>query len=701
MSILSFPRLNFKGVFSTNPCTCNNDDVMPTIVERDSDSLGQDPIFQQSDTNVQAYLNEMVALDNYESSSTTPTEFMRSGWNLYGNHATFFENATITSAVVGPSASQRMNQRSQDPIIGQAFRILGSPTEDTSRRGTPMIVDLDSTGLITTQMYIGGIEFGDSQSPITTINSDTRAFQDWLNFNSTIGSYGGEQNFVGIGCVMQFVIPPSALPSTTNINSPTLNALITGGKQNNGLVIRFRIFECEPQLTDEALNQQFDQGNQVHNPALGYLVGTIGVQLNAEAVSEPAGPGLRKLSAPYPNRPVMYYQGNALNPNPSPAGMIPPAKMPYAGAPALIGNMVASFFVQAGSTTGIVSLDIINCFPKDGFRHPNGPDGNGDGFDVPCYMADVGDMQLGFTPFNTGNFIPICDIDYAKSNYADYQDYGGIVDIPFDATLYNGIQSGTLCLVGKDSSVLNANTMMLSEEVIRIVTDDRAVYLEQDQSSPYSKYSIGMKLFVRGGQSTFDNTLYLTEYVNIIQVQQPTPPMGYRPNQTVGAETPPGKLIFPSTLLIPAGQGYDTWFPISIQTSIAGAVVLHYTLDPNWDSGYGPSVPAWSTECYSSIRIFNQAPASIPSPITWDYVYQNILRYYYLIFPFMSSVIPLNQSDSIQSPFWSQKILDRLNTLEDGAKFFATTNMPVTRTMPPWKVNVLKQFINQASKQNK
>jgi hypothetical protein len=40
MSILSFPRINFRGVFRTNPCTCNSDDVMPSVVDRDSDTLG-------------------------------------------------------------------------------------------------------------------------------------------------------------------------------------------------------------------------------------------------------------------------------------------------------------------------------------------------------------------------------------------------------------------------------------------------------------------------------------------------------------------------------------------------------------------------------------------------------------------------------------------------------------------------------------
>lgn len=693
MSILSFPRLNFKGVFNTNPCTCNNDDVMPDIVQRDIDGLGTNPIFLRSDTQVQEYLNESVNLENYGANPKTPTTpFMRSGWNLYGNHSTFFENTIITSAVVDPTSNKNLNNLSQDPIIGKAFRILGSPTDDPSRRGTPMIVDLDGTGLITTQLFIGGIEFGDLTNPITTMNADTRAFQDWLNFYSTVGDYSGEQNFVGIGCIMQFTIPSSAIPSPTNIASQILKDLMNLGILNEGLVIRFRIFECEPQLTDEMLKQEFSQGNQVSNPSLGYLVGTISVLLKGEAKTEPAGPGLRKLSAPYP-RPVMSYKGNPLNPNASPQGSIPPANLSYLGPPALIGNTVASF-TSISEQIGLVSLDLINCFPKDGFRHPKGPDGSSDGFEVSRFKADIGQIELGFVSPTTGTFTHICDIDYGIAEYSIYEDYGGIVDITFNSSLFEGIATGTLIVRGKMDSPLNAGTILLSEEVFRLVTDDRAIYMEEDKNSPNSTYSVGIMVFQNGGPTNIPINLFINEYANIIQIQPPDPPVSYRPNQTVGTDS--NRLIFPSIVNIPAGEGYGGWFPIQINTNVAGAAILHYSLELHWDSNYKPSVPAWSTQCYSSIRVFAEPPSfPIPNPITWEFVYTNILRYYYLIFPFMSSIIPLNQADSIKSPFWSAKILERLNTLENPEKFYATTNMPVTRTMPPWKVNVLKQFINQ------
>jgi len=79
MSILSYPRINFRGVFRTNPCTANNDDVMPAVVERDIDSFGAD-LAGMTDDQIHAYLREQVMM-SYPS-GTNCMAFMRSGWNL-------------------------------------------------------------------------------------------------------------------------------------------------------------------------------------------------------------------------------------------------------------------------------------------------------------------------------------------------------------------------------------------------------------------------------------------------------------------------------------------------------------------------------------------------------------------------------------------------------------------------------------------
>src|SRR5262249_34925906 len=60
-SILSFPRINFSGVFNTNPCTCNNDDVEPAVVQRDSDTFGAD-VASMYDPAIFTYLREGVEM---------------------------------------------------------------------------------------------------------------------------------------------------------------------------------------------------------------------------------------------------------------------------------------------------------------------------------------------------------------------------------------------------------------------------------------------------------------------------------------------------------------------------------------------------------------------------------------------------------------------------------------------------------------
>jgi hypothetical protein len=394
------------------------------------------------------------------------------------------------------------------------------------------------------------------------------------------------------------------------------------------------------------------------------------------------------------------------------SGGMPKADEPWNGtAPALIGNAVANVQKQPP----VISLDLVSSFPKFGYRNPNGPPppsssppvGTPTGFDVPKQMANVGAVQLAVIPA-TGPAQNIAPINYGVPNYDDYFNFGGIVDVAYDPALYDTITQGVLAI--KATTAPNPDVTLLREAPIRVVTDDRTAYWTPgSQNNP-----VRLKVFNRGGPTVSDTTLYLYEYANVIvpEPSQPpnTPPVcvdGVRPNQTV-AQEPKQILSFSQKVVIPAGQGYSDWYQVLMSASGTGATIVAYQLVDAPFSGstqYGVplvvGVPGWSTTTYSAIRVYDADDFSAlyaKGELQWDDVYNNALRYYYLIYPAMSRFIPLNLADSIVGS--GDLIKNRLRPCTDPL-FYSTHNMPVTRQMSPNKVKLVIDFINQQQQKKK
>lgn len=729
MSILHFPRVNFNGIISVNPCTANNDDVMPTVVQRDRDSLGTDTS-DLSEDNVIDYMRTTRTMENY-SDPTGQKPFPLSGWNLSGDHSVYFRDTTVSSIIMPDGSS--VTSSSTDALIGSAFNVTGSKRSDGGPTGAAVMVDLDATGLVTTQIFVGGINFMSGGNTIFQSYYDARMYQNWLNFQSTVSDepYAGEQNFVSIGTVMQFVIPPSALPDYASLGfqSPGLEALLNTAKQEGGVAVRIRMMEMEPAITDATLQSLFaSSGQWPINPAYGYLVGTIGVHYNGEPESEPAG---RKLITPYP-RATMNWKSPNGTVNPTPGGTVPwapndPNGSPTSGGlpPALIGNAVAA--LQDGSA-GIISVDMVESFPKYGYRNPNGPPQDPPinhgvttpvGFDAPQVRANVGQLELAVvSATDSTKSVSIGAIDYGLNDYSVYENFGGIQDISFNpsasggdvaATLLEAIQQGNLVIRGVAGDPVNPSTELLTEDVIRVVTDDRVMYTTLNQANAM----IQVKVYERGGPTTSAVNIYPLEYKNIIQIKEgsndtcTSEENEYRPNQT----TEPrylGEMCnttddtanriqvnYPDQnnyITIPAGEGYSDWFNISITPVVGGAALLNLQFNSEFR---GQGVPAWSDCNYCSIRVFDDEDYSgLPRPLQWNDVYENTLRYYYLVYPAMSTVIPLNKESSVTSPYSASLIEQRLHT-PDQAGFYSTLNMPITRTMSPSKINLLLEFLRQ------
>ena len=61
-------------------------------------------------------------------------------------------------------------------------------------------------------------------------------------------------------------------------------------------------------------------------------------------------------------------------------------------------------------------------------------------------MANVGNVELAVIAVTGGPPQTIGPINYGFGNYSLYEDFGGIVDVPFDPSLAPMIATGTLVI---------------------------------------------------------------------------------------------------------------------------------------------------------------------------------------------------------------------------------------------------------------
>src|SRR5262249_46001599 len=127
MSHLHFPRLHFRGQFSVNPGTANNDDFgNPSFV---------DSAHVRVDT-----LERRKRVSPSGSGKSTPRSATAAGWNPYGDSGCRFGGVTCHSSE--PVAGTLATTTAADPVIGAKVSL---------QRG--VMVDQDPEGTTSTQIF--------------------------------------------------------------------------------------------------------------------------------------------------------------------------------------------------------------------------------------------------------------------------------------------------------------------------------------------------------------------------------------------------------------------------------------------------------------------------------------------------------------------------------------------------------------------
>lgn len=253
--------------------------------------------------------------------------------------------------------------------------------------------------------------------------------------------------------------------------------------------------------------------------------------------------------------------------------------------------------------------------------------------------VDYGDLRIG-----TGGKV----LAATPSLPDTYYRFGGVYDVKLDAGAVAALAAGPIEITS------SLNGLRLAEVPLRIFSDDRNVYLDDVGGATE------LNLVVRhlGGPVPRDTTLALA---------------------TGASGTLPAAdyLKFPASVVVPAGT--DTArIEVSDNGRPAGFVALNVT--------------AAGTRWFTNFRKYppdDFGKRIAAGPLAWDFVYENTLRYYYVLFPGMSKRIPLDDEASIKAT--AAEILKRLSP-----RYHDTTlRMPVTRSMSPGKVALLRAYLQQ------
>lgn len=348
------------------------------------------------------------------------------------------------------------------------------------------------------------------------------------------------------------------------------------------------------------------------------------------------------------------YAAGQFSPNPSIGRIIGTLATAYANEPLIcppgrqLLNPDTETAAYAEVANGLLSIDMVNLIPKQTFRvrrddiiSPIGPN------------ADFGTVNIAVGTDTLASFAP------TDPQLQDYYLYGGLIDVPLNAAQQQQVQNTPLNISTPGSA--SNGKLSAPESPYRVYSDQRNNYLAPD--SPGVQVTLQARYL--GGAVPTDTPISIV----------PGPTNLYTENQYWDF------LQFPTELTVPAGRSSISFnvVPDTGSSGLAGFTTLTCTINDN---------PACQT--FNNFRKYARTDFGIPSGsiITWDQVYENVLRFHYLAFPAMSRYIQLNQQDAVMG--FKQAILTRISPEYQNTTLY----MSVVRSMSPSQRSLLTAYLN-------
>jgi len=680
MSVLSFPRIFFKGYASWDPCTFNNNDFakFPTYNAAQA-ALNwpflaiQDPPITP-DNFTQTFRPYAIKLqgDSIDSPGgpRVPCE-----WNMFGAHGVaFVQYQDYTTTVTGGATGYEQGATT-DPVIGTTLSIQGD-----GPYSAPKLVDTNPSSFWSSQIYYGSLQVGSGNYSVSGPRA-ARMHSRWINL-SRIYSADPQltQPAASVACCFQACIPNTGIVWQNGAGgqaSPLLTALQEASTRAGaqGVMVRFTAYvnmyfrngilngiaQQARSYTDLAalLAKAWDTWNQsgstsdfFSQPCYSHVVGSIGIWNDGELASVPMG---RYLSANDPVAPTGATQTTVLGPA--------AAEVDY--------------------QNNILSLDLGSAIPEIAIAGT--PASSLD-------KLDLGTLAVGV--LNGGNFLPIGQLDYAQYGRQAYEASAGIVDLPLPASVTpQQVQQGLLAIQVSGAS---GPVTALLEQQFCAQSDSRGIYLDQGSEQTFQITVLQQGVPAAGA------SVLLAQYdqnLNLVPSAPPTYISFTRGEQQVVNSDPRVSPVV-STVVSVVTVDENGIATAGVAAQSPGFPVLaFFPFSGDTLPAPPPSLFPPGNMFYVTVRVlpFDDAlplefidfwNSTHDSTKAWDFVYHRILYVYDMIFSVMLEFVNLGSQSAFDNSATAIRSLIEKSRADEG-----TSAMPVTRDLSEGKRIVLQLYL--------
>jgi hypothetical protein len=646
MSVFQFPRINFKGTLQLNPGTANNDDYAGAFVLPDSwgpfagktlalidSKVVQAQTYGMSDEAFMAWVQKAQTFNRVGHPNVT-RQIIPAEWNYYGG----MEMNNVAAKVIGVQTG--LGEIYSEPntnipltnLLGADLTFNGGHITDVNSEGSPPA----------TQFFIDGLTLAKGGTTFISGSASKGACQ-WLNFyrNVNLTADGGAGGYV------YHVIQKSE--SGTIIDIPGFDSANVVGA-----ILRYYLFRSgESANTNEQIEALYSQ--QKTNPATLEIVGTFAPLYEDEHIlTTPVG------------RLMICNQTQI----PTPAGT------QNNGSNGLIA--LAPAVLQVDDNT--VSADFVGTFP-DYYQTSSNP------------KYDFGDVSL--VVYAGSNSAVIGPVEYAETTQGDQQ--GWLFD--FD------ISSNTAA----QQILQNAEAkFQLVHSLLGVVLDETDYYFVSNQQGIYAEQFGTGSLFLNQGTAE-PATVYAYSYGQEL-APEVCPPITVWQYRSIPLQDPGNA--------IPISTNHKPGQPIVVDTNQPGNFLFTFSINDEANpapANYPPQSystfmnPPYITNAPSiSLRIlpnnedFSQyyVDPCAEQPVgndllTFEVLYEKVLRTYYLLYPVMIPYVQLNSEKSVRD-----NAKGILHTTEP-SKWMTIDYMPRTRDMSISRLTLLRSYCLKVLAQQK